>query len=229
MFGSAQKHAFLSQTCCLYWAFLAHLSVKSSWVKTALRWHYFLEIPPNKQWNVPRMNFENLPKFTLTFLGSFLTHFCWRLLEDLPLEISSISIDVKILSVSSLISFQSLKFVELTLRLKCRFWKMSWVNSREDCVPVKWFSATSWSCFFTSHQSKRRSQGLSLDAIYHCLNRTILYQFSRAHKTVPQQVALLDSLRVLTVNRNLILGPGNHDQEFISCLAHCLINLHVGR
>uniref|UniRef100_A0A8C9FGG4 WD repeat and FYVE domain containing 3 n=1 Tax=Pavo cristatus TaxID=9049 RepID=A0A8C9FGG4_PAVCR len=78
-------------------------------------------------------------------------------------------------------------------------------------------------------QSKRRSQGLSLDAIYHCLNRTILYQFSRAHKTVPQQVALLDSLRVLTVNRNLILGPGNHDQEFISCLAHCLINLHVGR
>ncbi|OXB84085.1 UNVERIFIED_CONTAM: hypothetical protein H355_012203 [Colinus virginianus] len=77
-------------------------------------------------------------------------------------------------------------------------------------------------------QSKRRSQGLSLDAIYHCLNRTILYQFSRAHKTVPQQVALLDSLRVLTVNRNLILGPGNHDQEFISCLAHCLINLHVG-
>ncbi|XP_025070807.1 WD repeat and FYVE domain-containing protein 3 isoform X7 [Alligator sinensis] len=77
-------------------------------------------------------------------------------------------------------------------------------------------------------QSKRRSQGLSLDAIYHCLNRTILYQFSRAHKTVPQQVALLDSLRVFTVNRNLILGPGNHDQEFISCLAHCLINLHVG-
>lgn len=125
MFGSAQKHAFLSQTCCLYWAFLAHLSVKSSWVKTALRWHYFLEIPPNKQWNVPRMNFENLPKFTLTFLGSFLTHFCWRLLEDLLLEISSISIDVKILSVSSLISFQSLKFMELTLRLKCRFWKMS--------------------------------------------------------------------------------------------------------
>ncbi|KAJ7327170.1 hypothetical protein JRQ81_016929 [Phrynocephalus forsythii] len=77
-------------------------------------------------------------------------------------------------------------------------------------------------------QGKRRSQGLSLDAIYHCLNRTILYQFSRAHKTVPQQVALLDSLRMLTVSRNLILGPGNHDQEFISCLAHCLINLHSG-
>uniref|UniRef100_A0A670KCI7 WD repeat and FYVE domain containing 3 n=1 Tax=Podarcis muralis TaxID=64176 RepID=A0A670KCI7_PODMU len=77
-------------------------------------------------------------------------------------------------------------------------------------------------------QSKRRSQGLSLDAVYHCLNRTILYQFSRPHKTVPQQVALLDSLRTLTVNRTLILGPGNHDQEFFSCLAHCLMNLHAG-
>ncbi|KAL0979906.1 hypothetical protein UPYG_G00191390 [Umbra pygmaea] len=77
-------------------------------------------------------------------------------------------------------------------------------------------------------QSKRRSQGLSLDSIYHCLNRTVLYQLSRPHKTVPQQVALLDSLRVLTVNRNLVLGPGNHDQEFVACLAHCFINLHVG-
>uniref|UniRef100_A0A672QYC5 WD repeat and FYVE domain containing 3 n=1 Tax=Sinocyclocheilus grahami TaxID=75366 RepID=A0A672QYC5_SINGR len=77
-------------------------------------------------------------------------------------------------------------------------------------------------------QSKRRSQGLSLDSVYHCLNRTILYQLSRPHKTVPQQVTLLDSLRVLTVNRNLVLGPGNHDQEFVACLAHCLINLHTG-
>ncbi|CAJ0916575.1 unnamed protein product [Ranitomeya imitator] len=77
-------------------------------------------------------------------------------------------------------------------------------------------------------QSKRRSQSVSLEAIYNCLNRTVLYQFSRAHKTVPQQVALLDSLRVLTVNRNLMLGPGNHDQDFIACLAHCLINLHMG-
>ncbi|XP_028980419.2 WD repeat and FYVE domain-containing protein 3 isoform X4 [Esox lucius] len=77
-------------------------------------------------------------------------------------------------------------------------------------------------------QSKRRSQGLSLDSVYHCLNRTVLYQLSRPHKTVPQQVALLDSLRVLTVNRNLVLGPGNHDQEFVACLAHCFIILHVG-
>lgn len=80
-----------------------------------------------------------------------------------------------------------------------------------------------------SFQSKRRSQGLSLDTIYHCLNRTVLYQLCRAHKTVAQQVALLDALRVLTVNRNLVLGPGNHDQDFVACLAHCFICLHSGR
>ncbi|XP_024909182.1 WD repeat and FYVE domain-containing protein 3 isoform X1 [Cynoglossus semilaevis] len=77
-------------------------------------------------------------------------------------------------------------------------------------------------------QSKRRSQGLSLDTIYHCLNRTVLYQLCRSHKTVAQQVALLDALRVLTVNRNLVLGPGNHDQDFVACLAHCFICLHSG-
>uniref|UniRef100_A0A8C4ZMQ7 WD repeat and FYVE domain containing 3 n=1 Tax=Gadus morhua TaxID=8049 RepID=A0A8C4ZMQ7_GADMO len=77
-------------------------------------------------------------------------------------------------------------------------------------------------------QSKRRSQGVSLDSVYHSLNRTVLFQLCRPHKTVAQQVALLDALRVLTVNRNLVLGPGNHDQEFIACLAHCFICLHTG-
>ncbi|KAJ8380472.1 hypothetical protein SKAU_G00012500 [Synaphobranchus kaupii] len=77
-------------------------------------------------------------------------------------------------------------------------------------------------------QSKRRSQGLSLESVYQSLNRTVLYQLSRPHKTVAQQVALLDSLRVLTINRNLVLGPGNHDQEFAACLVHCFIHLHTG-
>ena len=70
---------------------------------------------------------------------------------------------------------------------------------------------------------------MSLDSVYHSLNRTVLFQLCRPHKTVAQQVALLDALRVLTVNRNLVLGPGNHDQEFIACLAHCFICLHTGR
>lgn len=42
-------------------------------------------------------------------------------------------------------------------------------------------------------------------------------------------MALLDALRVLTVNRNLVLGPGNHDQDFVACLAHCFICLYSGR
>ncbi|KAG7271513.1 hypothetical protein CRUP_007502, partial [Coryphaenoides rupestris] len=54
-------------------------------------------------------------------------------------------------------------------------------------------------------QSKRRSQGVSLDSVYHSLNRTVLFQLCRPHKTVAQQVALLDALRVLTVNRRQLL------------------------
>ncbi|XP_029115173.1 WD repeat and FYVE domain-containing protein 3 isoform X3 [Scleropages formosus] len=77
-------------------------------------------------------------------------------------------------------------------------------------------------------QYKRRSQGSTLDLLYQCLNRTILYQLSRPHKAVLQQVALLDTLRVLVVNHDLVLGPSNHDQEFVACLAYCLIRLHVG-
>lgn len=100
-------HVWVSTEICfsfsgslsLYGAFLAHLPVKSNWVRTALRSHYFLEIPQNKQWNRPLINFEKLPKFTLTFLGSSLTNFSWRVLEDLLLAIRSIVIDVKILSV----------------------------------------------------------------------------------------------------------------------------------
>lgn len=115
---------FLRPTLSLL-SFLSTSFCEEQLSKNCSQMTLFFRNPPNKQWNVPRMNFENLPKFTSTFLGSFLTHFCWRLLEDLLLQISSISIDVKILSVSSLISFQSLKFMELTLRLKCRFWKMS--------------------------------------------------------------------------------------------------------
>ncbi|XP_077999760.1 WD repeat and FYVE domain-containing protein 3-like [Glandiceps talaboti] len=74
-------------------------------------------------------------------------------------------------------------------------------------------------------QAKRRSTGISLDAIYHCLNRTVLYQLSRPHSTVADQMALLDSLHRLTNSRNLVFGPGNYEQEFIACLCHCLFYL----
>ena len=69
------------------------------------------------------------------------------------------------------------------------------------------------------------ASGVSLDIIYRCLNRTILYQLSRPMTTVADQTNILDALHKLTSNRSLVFGPGNYDQEFIGCLCYCLLQL----
>ncbi|XP_050392525.2 WD repeat and FYVE domain-containing protein 3 [Patella vulgata] len=74
-------------------------------------------------------------------------------------------------------------------------------------------------------QSKRKSSGVSLDPIYKCLNRTILFQLSRPIDSVASQTGVLDSLHKLTSNRSLVFGPGNYDQEFLGCLCYCLLQL----
>eukprot|EP00058_Branchiostoma_floridae_P010550 XP_002596038.1 hypothetical protein BRAFLDRAFT_202950 [Branchiostoma floridae] len=74
-------------------------------------------------------------------------------------------------------------------------------------------------------QAKRRAHGMSLDPIYHCLNRTILYELSRPSSTIAEQTAILDALHRLTNNRSLVFGPGNYEQDFIGCLCYCLIQL----
>ena len=74
-------------------------------------------------------------------------------------------------------------------------------------------------------QAKMKASGISLDPVYRCLNRTILYQLSRRLETVADQMSALDSLHKLTSNRSLVFGPGNYDQEFIGCLCYCLIQL----
>ncbi|GFN82004.1 WD repeat and fyve domain-containing protein 3, partial [Plakobranchus ocellatus] len=74
-------------------------------------------------------------------------------------------------------------------------------------------------------QAKRKSTGLSLEPLYKCLNRTILFQLSRPINSVASQASVLDALHVLTNNRNLVFGPGNHDAEFLGCLCFCLLQL----
>ncbi|XP_066304852.1 WD repeat and FYVE domain-containing protein 3-like isoform X4 [Branchiostoma lanceolatum] len=74
-------------------------------------------------------------------------------------------------------------------------------------------------------QAKRRAHGMSLDPIYHCLNRSILYELSRPSSTISEQTAILDALHRLTNNRSLVFGPGNYEQDFIGCLCYCLIQL----
>ncbi|XP_032825005.2 WD repeat and FYVE domain-containing protein 3 isoform X1 [Petromyzon marinus] len=77
-------------------------------------------------------------------------------------------------------------------------------------------------------QSKRKAPGLSADILYQCLNRSVLYQLSRPHRTVSQQISLLDALRTLTTQRALIFGAHNPDPEFLGCLVYCLMQLYAG-
>lgn len=50
-------------------------------------------------------------------------------------------------------------------------------------------------------QAKRRPGGTSLEGLYHCLNRTILFLLSRATETLTQQMSVLEALHKLTTNR----------------------------
>uniref|UniRef100_A0A8C4PW64 WD repeat and FYVE domain containing 3 n=1 Tax=Eptatretus burgeri TaxID=7764 RepID=A0A8C4PW64_EPTBU len=77
-------------------------------------------------------------------------------------------------------------------------------------------------------QCKRRSPGLAADILHQCLNRTVLYQLSRPHRTVAQQVQVLDSLRGITTQRSLLMGPHSADHDFLACLVYCLVQLYTG-
>ncbi|KAH9494853.1 WD repeat and FYVE domain-containing protein 3, partial [Bulinus truncatus] len=76
-------------------------------------------------------------------------------------------------------------------------------------------------------QAKSKSSGISLDPLYKCLNRTILFQLSRPIDSVASHAGVLEALHVLTSNKNLVFGPGNHDSEFLGCLCYCLLQLTV--
>ncbi len=82
-------------------------------------------------------------------------------------------------------------------------------------------------------QAKRRSGvtgSLTLEGIYRCLNRTILYMLSRPHQApgVAGQVNVLEVLHKITTNRSIIFGAGNHELEFFGCLTFCLLQIAEG-
>nr|XP_029733035.1 LOW QUALITY PROTEIN: WD repeat and FYVE domain-containing protein 3-like [Aedes albopictus] len=74
-------------------------------------------------------------------------------------------------------------------------------------------------------QARRRSSAITLDNLYHSLNRCILYLLSRPTDTVPDQMMVMEALHKLTTNRLMIFGAGNHEPEFIGCLTFCLMQL----
>ena len=76
-------------------------------------------------------------------------------------------------------------------------------------------------------QAKRRSgtSMLSLEGIFRCLNRTILYMLSRPIRGVADQTAAMEVLHKLMTNRNIIFGRDNPEIEFFGCLTFCLLQL----
>lgn len=50
-------------------------------------------------------------------------------------------------------------------------------------------------------QAKKRTGNLSMECLYHCLNRCILFLLSRSSDTIAQQMSVLEALHKLTTNR----------------------------
>ncbi|CAH1175861.1 unnamed protein product [Phaedon cochleariae] len=74
-------------------------------------------------------------------------------------------------------------------------------------------------------QAKRRTGNLSLESLYHCLNRSILFLLSRPTDSIADQMSVLEALHKLTTNRLIVFGSGNHELDFIGCLTYCLLQL----
>ncbi|KAF5299222.1 hypothetical protein FQA39_LY02395 [Lamprigera yunnana] len=74
-------------------------------------------------------------------------------------------------------------------------------------------------------QAKRRSGNFSLECLYHCLNRCILFLLSRPTDSIADQMSVLEALHKLTTNRLIVFGAGNHELDFIGCLTYCLLQL----
>ncbi|KAJ8919114.1 hypothetical protein NQ315_012099 [Exocentrus adspersus] len=74
-------------------------------------------------------------------------------------------------------------------------------------------------------QVKRRTGNLSMECLYHCLNRCILFLLSRPTDSIADQMSVLEALHKLTTNRLTVFGAGNHELDFIGCLTYCLLQL----
>ena len=80
-------------------------------------------------------------------------------------------------------------------------------------------------------QAKRRSgtSMLSLEGIFRCLNRTVLYMLSRPVRGVADQTAIMEVLHKLMTNRSIVFSRDNPEIEFFGCLTYCLLQLTAGQ
>ncbi|XP_068022264.1 WD repeat- and FYVE domain-containing protein 4 [Melanerpes formicivorus] len=67
-----------------------------------------------------------------------------------------------------------------------------------------------------------------LSALYSCLNRAILYCLSRPQQLLPEQFNVLNTLKVLQEEWDIIFATYNSNTNFIVCLMYCLCQLNSG-
>ncbi|XP_066548903.1 WD repeat- and FYVE domain-containing protein 4 [Amia ocellicauda] len=73
-----------------------------------------------------------------------------------------------------------------------------------------------------SHREK------TVSVLYNSLNRAILYFLSRPRQTLPEQTAIVNTLKILQEQWDIILATYNANVNFITCLMHCLIQIKSG-
>ena len=69
---------------------------------------------------------------------------------------------------------------------------------------------------------------ISLEGIFRCLNRTVLYMLSRPIRGVADQTAIMEVLHKLMTNRSTVFSRDNPEIEFFGCLTYCLLQLTGG-
>uniref|UniRef100_K7GBL2 WDFY family member 4 n=1 Tax=Pelodiscus sinensis TaxID=13735 RepID=K7GBL2_PELSI len=67
-----------------------------------------------------------------------------------------------------------------------------------------------------------------ISTLYSSLNRAILYCLSKPQQSLPEQRSLLNSLRVLQEQWDIIFATYNSNMSFTICLLHCLCQLSSG-
>ncbi|RXN17560.1 WD repeat- and FYVE domain-containing 4-like protein [Labeo rohita] len=76
-----------------------------------------------------------------------------------------------------------------------------------------------------------RGQGhreLTVSVLYKSLNRALLYFLSRPRQTPAEQELIIQTLRVLQEQWDVIMATYNANVQFISCLMHCLVLIRSG-
>ncbi|XP_053548156.1 WD repeat- and FYVE domain-containing protein 4 isoform X2 [Bombina bombina] len=130
--------------------------------------------------------------------------------------ISESSPDTEILDVTAIgnLTYFSQKLLD---RLYCG------VYMADPCDILLFFIKQITAVTYTAAPCNRESL---FSMLYGCLNRSILHCLSRSRQTLPGIICLLRVLNLLVTHWDVIFTTYNSSLSFVTCLMHCLIQIH---